>query len=96
MIRRSLPMLLILALGVIGSAMAVSYTKFVNRKLFVELHDLRMQRDALDVEWGRLRLEQSAWATHTRVEDVARERLDMRIPGAAEVILLGPAAGSGP
>ena len=96
MIHRGLPMASILVLGVIISAVAVSYTKFANRKLFVELHELRMQRDDLDVEWGRLRLEQSAWATHGRVESVARERLDMRIPQSEDVVLLAPAAGREP
>ena len=30
------------------------------------------ERDALDIEWGQLKLEQSAWATHGRVEQTAR------------------------
>ena len=43
------------------------------------------ERDALDIEWGQLKLEQSAWATHGRVEQTARVGLKMVIPRPDEV-----------
>ena len=33
----------------------------------------------IDVEWGQLQLEQSTWAMHSRVEKIARGRLQMRV-----------------
>jgi cell division protein FtsL len=45
---------------------------------------------ALDVEWGQLQLEQSTWATHTRVEQIARDKLGMRPPRAGQTIAMEP------
>ncbi len=70
----------LLAGAVIASAVAVVERKNESRRLFVELQQLERERDQLDVEWGRLRLEQGAWATHGRIEQVARERLDLVLP----------------
>ena len=62
------------------SALGVVYSQHRARALFVELQQLERQQAALDTEWGRLELEQSTWATHGRIERIARERLDMRRP----------------
>ena len=48
-----------LALAVLMSALGVVYTKHESRKLFVELDRLKTERDQINVEWGRLQLEQS-------------------------------------
>lgn len=69
-----------LALGVIGSALAVVYAKHQSRQLFAVVQDLQAERARQEVEWGRLQLEQSTQATHTRIERVARQRLNMRQP----------------
>jgi cell division protein FtsL len=37
-----------------------------------------------------LKLEQSTWATHERIERLALDKLDLRIPTAAEVVLVSP------
>jgi cell division protein FtsL len=58
--------------------------------LFIELQTLQEVRDKLNVRWGRLQLEQSTWATHGRIEDVAREKLAMKIPAAAAVVIVKP------
>ncbi len=80
----------LLLLLVLASATAVVYAKYASRKQFVELERLRGERDAAEVEWGRLQLEQSTWATHGRVERIARKRLDMRIPSTDEVVVIRP------
>lgn len=56
--------------------------------MFIQLQDLQQERDQLKTEWGRLQLEQGAWATHGRVERIARERLEMRIPRQGDVVIL--------
>jgi cell division protein FtsL len=79
---------------VLGSAIAVVWTKHEARSLFIQLQGLNGQRDALDIEWGQLKLEQSAWATHGRVEQAARVDLRMVIPRPDEVRIVtagGPA-----
>lgn len=67
------------------SAIGVIWTKHQARNLFIELQSLTAQRDALDIEWGQLKLEQSAWSTHGRVEQTARVNLQMVIPRPNEV-----------
>jgi cell division protein FtsL len=81
---------LLLVFVVVGSALAVVYTKHESRKLFIELQVLKKEQDKMDIEWGRLQLEQSAWATHGRVEKIARKRLGMHIPSADEVVIVRP------
>jgi cell division protein FtsL len=46
---------------------------------------VRAERDALDVEWGRLQIQEAALTTHTRIEDNARTQLDMIMPAGGEV-----------
>jgi cell division protein FtsL len=71
-----------------GSALGAIWSKHQARSLFVELQRLEMERDRLDIEWGQLKLEQSAWSTHGRVEQVARANLKMVIPQPQEVRLV--------
>ncbi|WP_342782215.1 cell division protein FtsL [Thiohalocapsa marina] len=77
--------LLTLGLAVIGSAMAVVHVKYLTRGEFGVLQQVRAERDALDVEWGRLQIEEAALTSHTRIEDNARTKLDMYLPGSGEV-----------
>lgn len=78
----------ILVLAVMVSAISVIYTKHRNRMLYVELTQLQKQQDELNVNWGRLQLEQSTWATHSRIEKVARNKLGMRNIDYNEVVIL--------
>ena len=59
-----------------------------NRLKFAELQSLRAERDALDVEWGQLLLEQGAWSEHRRVEGMARVRLNMTLPRSEQVTVV--------
>ncbi len=78
----------LLALGVLMTAVGVVYAEYASRRHFVELESLRAERDAINVEWGRLQIEQGTWATHGQVERLAREKLKMRIPSADEVVVI--------
>ena len=80
----------ILTLLVIISALSVVYVKHENRKYFVELQGLQKQRDAMNIEWGQLQLEQSTWATQSRIEDVARKRLGMVNVPQEQVVIVKP------
>jgi cell division protein FtsL len=80
----------VLLLATIATAMGASYAKHQSRKLFIELQELEAERDEMNVEWGQLQLEQSTHTTHGKVEDAARNRLGMRIPGPQQVTILRP------
>ncbi len=70
------------------SAISVVSVKHQSRKLFVELQGLERARDAMQVEWGQLQLEQSVWATHDRIQRIARDRLDLYVPPASKTVLV--------
>ena len=78
----------LLGIAVMISALGVVYSRHESRKLFVELQSLQEQRDEMDVDWGRLQLEQSTWTTHGRVADTARERLNMVVPETKSIRIL--------
>lgn len=80
----------LLTVLVITSALAVVYAKHQNRKLFVELNQLMQARDAMDIEWGQLQLEQSTWSTHARIETAARKRLNMTHLNMNQIVVLKP------
>lgn len=85
------PMVLaILAAAVMGSALGVVYAKHENRKLFVELRRLQAIRDDMNIEWGRLQLEEGTWTAHGRLEGIAGTRLEMRMPRAEDVVIVRP------
>jgi len=70
------------------SAIALVYTKHESRKLFVELEALTQERDALNIEWGQLQIEQSTWAQHARIEKVATDDLALVRPAAADIYVI--------
>jgi cell division protein FtsL len=70
------------------SAMALVYTKHESRKLFVELEGLTQERDDLNIEWGQLQIEQSTWAQHARIEQVAKDDLSLVRPATTEIFVL--------
>jgi len=87
---RKLLSIAIVALWVaaLGSAAGAIYSKHRARELFVQLERLNNQRDNLEVEWGQLQLEQSAWSTHAFVERVASTKLKMGTPPPKDIELV--------
>jgi cell division protein FtsL len=80
--------ILILTGLVLVSAFAVIDAKHESRKRFAQLQALEKERDKMDVEWGQLQLEQSTWATHSRVEQIARKQLQMVIPDTKSIVIV--------
>jgi hypothetical protein len=76
-------------------AMAWSCARHRHRQLFVELTRLERARDELNIEFGRLQLEQATWAESNRVDQVARDAPGHGVPahrrhrGAAPMKLFG-------
>ncbi len=80
----------VLWVATLGSAAAAVYLKHRSREMFVELERLDTRRDNLDIEWGQLQLEQSAWSTHAFVERVASAKLHMARPPPKEIEIIAP------
>ena len=79
---------MVFAVVCVMSAIALIYTKHESRKLFVELEQLTTERDELNIEWGQLQIEQSTWATHARIEQVATEELSLVRPKSTEIYVI--------
>lgn len=75
---------------IVISALSIVGLRQQNRMAFAELQSLRVERDDLNIEWGRLLLEQGAWSQHQRVEKIAQSRLDMKIPDSRKVVIISP------
>jgi cell division protein FtsL len=82
--------LALLAAAVLASALGVVYSKHQSRKLFMELQALQQERDALNIEWGQLQLEESTWATHARIEEQARVKSGLISPAPRDVVIVKP------
>jgi cell division protein FtsL len=80
----------LLLLVVMVSAICVVFSKHQGRKLFIELQSLENERDAMDVEWGQLQLEQSTLTTQGQVEVAARDRLGMVVLSADNMVIVKP------
>lgn len=85
---KSLGLCAFLAIAVIATAIACVYARHESRKQFSLLQQLIVQRDALEVNWGRLQIEQSTWSTHSRVEKLARSEMGMRNPAPDKIMVV--------
>ncbi|MBI3772958.1 MAG: cell division protein FtsL [Gammaproteobacteria bacterium] len=82
------PLLVVMGVAVLLSALTVVYAKFKSRTLFSELQALQAEKDGLDVEWGQLQLEQSTLTAHGRIEGIARSRLGLTLPTQKQVVIV--------
>ncbi|MDX2465365.1 MAG: cell division protein FtsL [Porticoccus sp.] len=80
----------IMWVAVICSALSVIYVSHLCRQLYSDLSKLEQESNSLQVEWGRYLLEQSSWASLSRIEQLAKDQLEMRVPGAEEIVVIRP------
>ena len=80
----------VLLVASIATAIGVVYARHQHRLLFVELSRLEKARDELNIEFGRLQLEQATVAESNRIDQVARLRLGMKFPEAADIVVVRP------
>ncbi len=85
-----LPVVLVLLVACLGSALAVITTSHLTREQYARLQQLEREQQQLQTEWGQLLLEESAWSTPARIERLAVQRLEMRLPGVDEVEVIRP------
>ena len=74
----------------VASAIGVVYARHEHRQLFVALDRLTHERDELNIDFGRLQLEQATWAESNRVDQIARTKLGMKFPEGAEIEVVRP------
>ena len=81
---------IVLVIAAVISAIAVVHARHQHRELYVQLTRLEHARDELNIEFGRLQLEQATWAESNRIDQVARTRLGMKFPGPGEIVVVRP------
>lgn len=69
---------LLFSMGI--SAFGIVYCRDMHRQLYSQLQVLMTESDKLHVEWSRLLLEESTWATHSRIQRKAQSELQMIQP----------------
>ncbi|MCE2944303.1 MAG: cell division protein FtsL [Lysobacteraceae bacterium] len=83
--------LLLLLLGLVAaSAVAVVLARHHHREAFIALSATERERDELNVEFGRLQIEQATWSETNRIEQIAAGKLGMKFPEGAEVVVVQP------
>ena len=83
---------ILLALVLMVCALAVVNAQHRARTLFVELEALKREARDLEVEWGKLQLEQGTLTSHARVEALAKTQLGLMTPPLDKVWLLDSGA----
>ena len=83
-------LLAILVIANIVSAVGVVNARHEHRQLFVQLARLEHVRDELNVDFGRLQLEQATWAEANRIDQIARTKLGMKFPESADIVVIRP------
>lgn len=78
----------LLIMAILVSAFSIVYVKDLNRRFFIQNQLLDNVRDQIQVDWGKLLLEQGAWSTQSRIQEVAQSTLNMRVPKAEEIVLI--------
>ncbi len=74
------------------SALGLINAQHKARKLYIELEQLNQAERQYDQEYGQLQLEQSTWAMHSRIEQVAAQALQMQVPDAKRIQVVGTSA----
>ncbi|WP_425603279.1 cell division protein FtsL [Luteimonas endophytica] len=80
----------ILLLANVITAIGVVHARHQHRQLFAQLTRLEGARDELNIDFGRLQLEQATWSESNRIDQVARQRLGMKFPDTADIVVIRP------
>jgi cell division protein FtsL len=75
----------ILFFTLIAIALGVVTSQHKARKLYFELEQQEELAKKYETEYGQLQLEQSTWAMHSRVEELATKNLRMQVPDAKRI-----------
>ena len=83
-------LLFVLVVANVASAIGVVYARHEHRQLFVDFKRQERQRDELNIDFGRLQLEQATWSEANRIEQVAGTRIGMKFLEDADIVVLQP------
>lgn len=76
--------------AVLASSLGVVYTTHSTRQATQTLESLRNEATALQVEAGQFLLERSTLSTYARIEQLASNELEMKVPKSSQIMLVKP------
>ena len=76
---------LILFFVLIIVSLSIVTSQHKARKLYFELEQQQDLTKKYETEFGQLQLEQSTWAMHSRIEELAAKKLNMQVPDAKRI-----------
>jgi cell division protein FtsL len=79
---------LALAACVVASGVWIVDVEHRSRQLFIEAESLNRELDRLQTDWGRLQIEQGMYATPSRIEDRARQELQLTEPSGDQLVVV--------
>ena len=82
--RRAFILFLLLCFSGLGEV----YMEHQKRILFIEYQGLIKERDALKTEWKQIQIELSQLSSGLRLEDIARSKVNMRIPNPSTINII--------
>lgn len=87
---------ILLLIATVASALFLVHSHYESRRLFMALETARKEAKRYEVEHDRLLVEQRAQATPLRVEQIARQQLQMRTasPAITQYVTLSAASPS--
>ena len=78
----------VLWLLVVVSALAVAFVSHQCREKYGQLAAMEREANQLQVDYGKYLLEQSAWGSLQRIENMAANNLQMRSPKPEEILMI--------
>lgn len=76
---------IVLLFANVATATGIVYSKNLSRALFKNSRALHESIDQAQIEWGRLQLEESTLDRFGRIEELATQKLGMRMPAHDEI-----------
>lgn len=87
---------LLLILVLVASAVSLVSAQHRSRRLHIELERETVREHELETEWKELKIEASTESAHPRVEQLARQKLGMRVPQPGQIVLVEEAGAKTP
>ena len=72
------------------TALAVIYSKYYSRLMFIEIQKQEKALDQYEIQWGQMQLELKMLAEQNRVELKAQEELKLMMPLREKIIYINP------
>ena len=83
-------LLIVASVVLLLSSLAVVYSKYYSRLIFIEIQKQERALDQYEVEWGQMQLELTMLGEQNRLELVARDQLKLVMPLREKIIYIKP------